>query len=144
MTTALDKIKAIQKKAEEEIEALRREAASDLARKIAVAKAALKALEDEYEQVTGKPVRETQEVQGQLEGRKRAKKLDSAQKEALSKQVENAIKSFGKDGARIGEIIKRLKSEGVNVADNQLVRSIKEAKGISKEGEKAATVYSIK
>lgn len=143
MMSALDKIKAIQQKAEEEITALRKEAASELARKIADAKATLKALELEYEEVTGKPVRAV-EVPEATTGRKRARKLNSAQIEKLSEQIKTTIKGYGKGGAKIGEIITSLKQDGIQAANTQITKLIKETKGISKTGERAATVYFIK
>ena len=53
----LDKIASIKAKAEQEIHALREQAASELAQKLAEAKTVLRDLEIQYEELTGKTVR---------------------------------------------------------------------------------------
>jgi len=142
MTTALDKIKAIQQKAEEEIEALRREAAHELARKIAEAKATLKALELEYEQVTGKPVRATEAPEAPETG-KRAKRLTEEERTVLAETIKTAIKAFG-GGMKFSEIVREVKTQGLTVADTQIRQELKGIKGLVSKGERAATTYSVK
>jgi len=55
--TALEKIKEIQSKAEQEIKDLKQQAVSEIARKLADAKSLIKDLEVQYADLTGKNVR---------------------------------------------------------------------------------------
>ena len=54
--SALDKIKAIEEEAAQKIEALKQEAKTEIVKKLSDAKAAVAALEKEYEELTGKTV----------------------------------------------------------------------------------------
>lgn len=139
--TAIEKIKAIQDKAEQEIAELRREAASELARKISVAKEELRALEAEYEAVTGKPVRastETPEDTG-----KRAKRLTKDEEKELSEKIKVALKGW-KTGMKLKDIIKEMGIQGVEASENQIRKALKGAKGVTTTGERASTLYFAK
>ena len=57
ISPVLDKIASIKAKADQEIHALREQAASDLTQKLAEAKTILRDLEIQYEELTGKTVR---------------------------------------------------------------------------------------
>jgi hypothetical protein len=56
-TTAFEKIQAIKEEAEKKIEALKAEAISEIAKRRSVLLEQLKAVDEEYEQLTGKSVR---------------------------------------------------------------------------------------
>ena len=56
-TSALEKIRAIQEKAQKEIEAVRDEARSELSKRIGAAREHLRALETEYAQLVGRNVK---------------------------------------------------------------------------------------
>jgi hypothetical protein len=126
--SALEKIQAIQDKANKEIEALKAEAVSDLARKIAAVKGELSALQAEYETLTGKPAKEG----------KTRKRLSAEEKAALVATVTDFIKA-AKEGISFGEVAKH-----AGESDSAVRAAIKSAKGIKSVGSRAATKYFIK
>jgi len=130
MTTALEKIQAIQDKANKEIEALKAEAVSDLAKKISAVKGELSTLQAEYEELTGKPAKEG----------KTRKRLSAEEKAALVATVTDIIKTANaKEGISFGEIAKH-----AGESDSAVRAAIKSAKGIKSVGNRSATKYFIK
>lgn len=128
--SALEKIQAIQDKANKEIEALKAEAVSELAKKIAAVKGELSALQAEYEELTGKPAKE-----GKQRGTR--KRLSAEEKAALVGSVTKIIKS-APGGISFGEVAKQ-----AGESDSAVREAIKSVKGIKSTGARATTKYFI-
>lgn len=125
--SALEKIAAIQEKAAKEIEALKSEAISDVAKKLSEAKAVVADLENQYYDLTGKTVK------GEKGKRIR---LTPEQKAELIGKVEQIIKS-AKKPISMADIIKQAGASASAVRN-----AVGESKSIKKTGEKAGTLYS--
>lgn len=132
-TTALEKIQAIQAKAEEEIAKLKAEAVSELAKKISEAKAVLSALEYEYEALTGKTLKGDK-----AGGEGKRVRLTNDEKEALKVTVAEILKA-ATDGIKFGDIASQA---GAPVS--AIRNTLKEIKGIKTTGKKAGTLYFLK
>ena len=127
--SALDKIKAIEEKAAQEIAALKAEAVSEVVKKLSDAKAAVVALEKEYEELTGKTVT----------GAKAARvRLSPDQIAALVVKVESIIKA-AKDGISMGDVVEKACASASAVR-----KAVKSIKGIKTTGTKATTLYHAK
>ena len=129
--SALEKIQAIQDKANKEIEALKQDAVSELVKKMAAVKSELAALQAEYEVLTGKPAKE-----GKAGGTR--KRLSVEENAALIVTVTDIIKA-STDGISFGEISKAAGESNSAVRD-----AIKAVKGIKATGARATTKYFIK
>jgi hypothetical protein len=129
--SALEKIQAIQQKADEEIAKLKAEAISDLAKKLAEAKAVVADLTEQYEELTGKTLKGEK-----AEGTR--KRLSKEEKAALVVTVGEIIKG-AKDGISMGDIVEKA-GESVSAVR----AAVKEVKGIKTTGNKASTLYFAK
>jgi len=129
--SAIQKIAAIQDKANKEIEALKQEAISELVKKMAAVKGELAALQAEYESLTGKPAKE-----GKTGGNR--KRLSADEKAALLLRVSEIIKN-ARDGISMGEIVKQA-GESVSAVRE----AVKAVKGVKQTGAKASTLYFLK
>lgn len=127
--SALERIAAIQEKAAKEIETLKSEAISDIAKKLSEAKAVVADLENQYYDLTGKNLKG---------GKTKRVRLTPEQKEELIASVEQIIKS-AKKPISMSDIIKLAGASVSAVRD-----AVGKAKGIKKTGEKASTLYSSK
>ena len=126
--SALDKIKAIEEEAAQKIEALKQEAKTEIVKKLSDAKAAVAALEKEYEELTGKTVT----------GAKAARvRLSPEQINALEAKVEGIIKAA--NGISMGEIV-----EKAGASESAVRKAVKNVKGIKSTGNKASTKYFTK
>jgi len=125
---ALEKIQAIQERANKEIEALKSEAVSEIAKKLAEAKSVVSDLERQYEELTGKTVK------GEKAESSR-KRLSKEQKAALVVTVTDIIKA-AKDGISMGSIVKQAGESASAVRD-----SVSQVQGLRKTGNKASTLY---
>ena len=130
-STALEKIQAIQDRANKEIEALKSEAVSEVVKKLSEAKSVVADLQQQYEELTGKTVKgEKSELS--------RKRLSEEQKAALIVSVTEIIKS-AKDGISMGSIVKRTGESASAVRD-----SVSHVSGLTKTGNKASTLYFVK
>jgi len=129
--SAIEKIQAIQDRANREIEALKSEAVSDVVKRLSEAKSAVADLERQYEELTGKTVR------GEKAGGGR-KRLSKEQKEALVITVGEIIKSAN-GGISMGDIVKR-----AGEAVSAVREAVHQVKGIKTTGSKATTLYLVK
>lgn len=129
--TALDQIKAIQEKAEQEIATLKAKAISELVQRIAATKETLASLEEEYKALTGK------DLKGASTSGQRTR-LTSDEKAALVESVTGILKNH-KDGVKISAIVEQT-GKPVS-AVRKALSSIKEVKTT---GNKASTLYFIK
>ena len=127
--SALEKIAAIQEKAAKEIDALKSEAISDIAKRLSEAKALVVDLENQYYDLTGKTVK------GEKGKRIR---LTPEQKDELIAKVEQVIKS-AKKPISMSDIIKQAGASASAVRE-----AVSKAKDVKKTGEKAGTLYSAK
>ena len=127
--SALEKIAAIQEKAAKEIDALKSEAISDIAKRLSEAKALVVVLENKYYDLTGKTVK------GEKGKRIR---LTPEQKDELIAKVEQVIKS-AKKPISMSDIIKQAGASASAVRE-----AVSKAKDVKKTGEKAGTLYSAK
>jgi len=127
--SALEKIQAIQNRANREIESLKSEAVSDVVKRLSEAKSAVADLERQYEELTGKTVR------GEQAPRKR---LSKEQKDALVIRVGEIIQA-SKDGISMGDIVKR-----AGEAVSAVREAVHQVKGLKKTGNKASTLYLVK
>ena len=127
--SALEKIQAIQNRANREIESLKSEAVSDVVKRLSEAKAAVADLERQYEELTGKTVR------GEQAPRKR---LSKEQKDALVIRVGEIIQA-SKDGISMGDIVKQA-GEAVSAVRD----AVQQVQGLKKTGNKATTLYLVK
>lgn len=141
--SAAEKIKAIQDNAEREIAAIRQEAASDIAKKLAEAREVVQRLEEEYEAITGKPVRETPLASNPPEFAGRARRLTPQEVAGLTAKITSIIKGC-KTGVGLKEIRIHLQRDGVEAVKSQIVKSLKSIEGLTSSGHKASTVYFIK
>jgi flagellar biosynthesis chaperone FliJ len=130
-SSALEKIQAIQDKANKEIESLKAEAVSDVVRKLSEAKTVVSDLERQYEELTGRTVR------GEKAGVSR-KRLSKEQKEALLITVGEIIKAAS-EGISMGEIVRKAGESVSAVRD-----AVTHVKGLKKTGSKASTLYFAK
>jgi len=128
---ALEKIQAIQDRANKEIEALKADAVSELVKKMATVKSELAALQAEYETLTGKPAKE-----GKAGGSR--KRLSVDDKAALVLTVAEIIKA-AKDGISMGDIVKQAGESASAVRE-----AVKQVKGMKTTGNKASTLYHSK
>ena len=127
--SAIDKIKAIEEEAAQKIEALKQEAKTEIVKKLSDAKAAVAALEKEYEELTGKTVT----------GAKAARvRLSPEQSAALVTTVEAIIKA-AKDGISMGDVV-----EQAGASPSAVRKAVKSIKGIKTTGNKATTLYHAK
>ena len=124
--SALEKIQAIQNRANREIESLKSEAVSDVVKRLSEAKSVVADLERQYEELTGKTVR------GETAPRKR---LSKEQKDALVIRVGEIIQA-SKDGISMGDIVKR-----AGEAVSAVREAVQQVKGLKKTGNKASTLY---
>lgn len=132
--TALEKIKAIEDKAKEEIAKLRSEAVSDLARQLAEAKARVRELETQYEAITGKTVRgDTVEVAPTTRRR-----MSGEEKAALVAQLREVLKG-SRNGTKMGDL---LSQTGAPV--NAVRQALTQIKDLKTTGSKASTLYFLK
>ena len=131
MTTALQKIAAIEAEAKAKIDALKTEAQSELVKKMAAVKSELAALQAEYEALTGKPAKE-----GKAGGSR--KRLSAEEKAALVLTVAEIIKA-AKDGISMGDIVK-----GAGQSASAVREAVKQVKGMKTTGNKASTLYFAK
>ena len=129
--TALEKIAAIQDKANKEIETLKAEAVSELVKRINGVKSELSALEAEYASLTGKTLK------GEKAGGTR-RRLSKEEKEALVATVSAIIKG-AKEGIKMGDIVK-----AAGESDSAVRDAVKAVKGIKTTGNKASTLYFAK
>ena len=127
--SALDKIKAIEEKAAQDIAALKAEAVSDIVRKISETKALLADYQREYEELTGKT------VTGAKAPRVR---LSPEQSAALVTKVESIIKA-AKEGIGMSDIV-----EKAGASASAVRKAVKSIKGIKTTGSKATTLYHAK
>lgn len=132
--SALEKIKAIEQKAKEEISKLRAEAVSELARQLAEAKARVRELEAQYEAVTGKNVR-GEAVESAAPSRRR---MSQEEKAALLAQIREILKS-NRTGTKMGDLLSQTGAP-VSAVRNALAQ-IKELKTT---GTKASTLYFLR
>lgn len=130
-TTALEKIQAIQDRANKEIEALKQEAVTELVKKISGVKSELATLEAEYATLTGKTLK------GEKAGGTR-RRLSKEEKEALVATVSAIIKG-AKEGIKMGDIVK-----AAGESDSAVREAVKAVKGIKTTGNKASTLYFAK
>jgi len=129
MSSALDKIKAIEEEAANKIEALKQEAKTEIVKKLSEAKAVVAALEKEYEELTGKTVT----------GAKAARVRLSPEKiKALESKVEGIIKA-AKEGISMGDVV-----EKAGASASAVRKAVKSLKGIKTTGSKATTLYHAK
>ncbi|MEI6071186.1 MAG: hypothetical protein WCS31_05305 [Verrucomicrobiae bacterium] len=129
--SAIEKIQAIQDRANREIEALKSEAVSDVVKRLSEAKSAVADLERQYEELTGKTVRGEKAAVGR-------KRLSKEQKEALVITVGEIIKSAN-GGISMGDIVKR-----AGEAVSAVREAVHQVKGIKTTGSKATTLYLVK
>jgi len=127
--SALEKIQAIQNRANREIESLKSEAVSDVVKRLSEAKSVVADLERQYEELTGKTVR------GEQAPRKR---LSKEQKAALVIRVGEIIQA-SKDGISMADIVKRA-GEPVSAVRE----AVHQVQGLKKTGNKASTLYLVK
>jgi uncharacterized protein (DUF2384 family) len=128
-SSALEKIAAIQERATKEIEALKAEAISDIAKKLSDAKAVVAELEYQYSELTGKTLK------GERAKRVR---LSPEQSAALIIKVGEIIQS-AKDGINMGNIVKQ-----AGASDSAVRKAVSLVKGVKKTGNKASTLYFFK
>ena len=128
---ALEKIQAIQERANKEIEALKSEAVSEIAKKLSEAKSVVSDLERQYEELTGKTIKgEKSELS--------RKRLSKEQKSALVLAVTEIIKA-APGGISMGSIVKQTGESASAVRD-----SVSQVPGLTKTGNKASTLYFAK
>jgi hypothetical protein len=113
--TALEKIKAIQEKAQKEIDAIKDEARSELSKRIGEAREHLRSLEAEYAELTGRSVRGERVKKASASGPKA---------EISSEKLEELLK--GKDGPRMNR-------KALNTAGYSLKSAMNIAKGNQKK-----------
>jgi vacuolar-type H+-ATPase subunit E/Vma4 len=130
MSTALSKIQEIQDKADKQIEALKSEAISEIAKKLAEAKSVVADLQRQYEELTGKT------VHGEKAGTRT--RLTSSQKAELIIKVTEIIKA-AKDGIGMGDIVKRAGESTAAVRD-----AVSKVAGLTKTGNKVSMLYFAK
>ena len=128
---ALEKIQAIQDKANKEIELLKSEAISEIAKKLSEAKSVVADLQRQYEELTGKTVSGDKVSIGR-------KRLSASEKSALVSTVLEIIKS-AKDGIKMGDIVTKAGESIAAVRD-----AVKLAPGVTTTGNKASTLYFAK
>ena len=125
---ALEKIQAIQDKANKEIELVKSEAISEIAKKLSEAKSVVADLQRQYEELTGKTVSGDKVLSVR-------KRLSSSEKTALASKVLEIIKS-AKDGISMGSIVRQTGESASAVRD-----SVSQVHGLRKTGNKASTLY---
>jgi len=128
VSTALEKIAAIQEDAKQKIEALRSEAVSDIAKRLSVAKDLVRELQGQYESITGKTTR-GERVSGTR------KRLSLEQKRSLSEACAEFIKSKP-NGVSMGDIVRQTGESPSAVRD-----AVKQVQGLRVTGNKASTLY---
>ena len=128
---ALEKIQAIQDKANKEIELLKSEAISEIAKKLSEAKSVVADLQRQYEELTGKTVSGDKVLSVR-------KRLSSSQKTALASKVLEIIKS-AKDGIKMGDIVTKAGESSAAVRD-----AVKLSPEVTTTGNKASTLYFAK
>jgi len=139
-----EKIKAIQEKADLEIAALRQEAASELAKKLAEARDVVKKLEEEYESITGKPVRDNAASPPQShESLGRARRLTVQETSELTAKITTIVKGC-RTGVGIKEIKTHLQREGIEAVKSQVIKALKSIDGLTSTGNRSSTRYFIK
>jgi len=125
-TSALQKIKAIQEKAQKEIEAIKGEAVSEVVKRISEGKELLRSLEAEYTKLTGKTLK------GERAPRKSASGSSSPKADFGSeKELEDLLKSA--DGHRMNR--KAINGAGFNLKSAMLVAKANQKKfGFQQKG----------
>ena len=128
---ALEKIQAIQDKANKEIELLKSEAISEIAKKLSEAKSVVADLQRQYEELTGKTVSGDKVLSVR-------KRLSTSEKTALASKVLEIIKS-AKDGIKMGDIVTKAGESTAAVRD-----AVKLSPEVTTTGNKASTLYFAK
>ncbi len=128
--TTLDQIAAIEKEAAEKIDALRQSAVSELAKRLAEAKAVVKSLEAEYESITGKT------IHGNKAGGTR-RRLNKDEQAALEMNLRAILKSKS-NGLKMSDLSKAT-GESVSAVKRALSRI-----PYKTTGSKATTLYFSK
>jgi len=131
MTSALEKIAAIESEAKSRIDALKSEAISELVKKISALKSDLAVLESEYAGLTGR----------NLKGEKAdgaRKRLSPDEKSTLVLTVTEIIKA-APNGISMRDIVSAAGESVSSVRD-----AVKQVKGLKKSGSKATTIYTLK
>lgn len=135
MTTALEKINEIQERANAEILQLRREAVSEVVKKISETKATLAELEAQYIALTGKDLRGESAAAPEAKRRTRMSPDDKA---TLVDSIKGLLKGK-KTGVPMRDI---LSQTGVSVG--QARAALAEIKEIRTTGNKASTLYFLR
>lgn len=131
MTSALEKIAAIESEAKLRIDALKSEAISELVKKISVLKADLAVLESEYAGLTG------QNLKGEKANGAR-KRLSPDEKSTLVLTITDIIKA-APNGISMRDIVSAAGESVSSVRD-----AVKQVNGLKKLGSKATTIYTLK
>lgn len=131
--SVIDKIQEIQRRAEEEIKAFRRQAVAEIVGRMSALKEELKALETQYAELTGKPVA----VAEASVAKATRKRLSGDEKAALVETL-RAILARNPNGVSMGELVKEA-GESVG-AVRKAVASLK----TKTTGAKATTRYFLK
>jgi sigma54-dependent transcription regulator len=120
--SALEKIKAIREKAEKEVEAIKADAVSELAKRIGEAREHLRSLEAEYTELTGKTVR----------GERASRKASAAKGDFGSeKELEDLLKRA--NGHRMNR--KAINDAGFNLKSAMMVAKANQKKfGFQQKG----------
>jgi len=129
-STALSKIQAIQDKANKEIELLKSEAISEIAKKLAEAKSVVSDLQRQYDELTGKT------VHGEKADTR--VRLSSSQKTALINRVSEIIKA-ATDGIGMSDIVRHAGESPAAVRD-----AVSKVAGLTKTGNKVSMLYFVK
>jgi len=131
--SVIDQIKAIQEKAQADIEKLKKEAISELAKQIAAKKQELKELEASYIDLTGKNLKG--ETTGTGGTKKRRQRMTASDKEAAGKAI---LKFLADNPASSMKAI----CEACG-APASIVRVLLKELPVKKEGDRASTRYSL-
>jgi hypothetical protein len=134
MSSTLDQIRKIQEEANAKIEAIKGKAVTELALELNAARTRVKELEAQYEQLTGKPVRERSP---EIEVKGKRSRMSQEEKKAAIAKLETALRA-----SREGSKMKQL-CEAVDLEATQVRNLLKEVKHKT-TGNKASTVYFAK
>jgi len=103
--SAVDRIADIQRKAEEEIQALRQQAVTEVVKRLSDVKQEIHALEGQYAQLTGKPF-PTEAGHSSNNGAKSARKRLSAEEKAALVETVRGILAANPSGVSMGELVR--------------------------------------
>lgn len=131
--SVIKKIQEIQRRAEEEIRAFRRQAVAEIVGRITALKEELKTLETQYAELTGKPVAATEAPVAKAT----RKRLSSGEKAALAEKLREIL-ARNPTGVSMGELVKEA-GESVG-AVRKAVAGLK----TKTTGAKATTRYFLK